>query len=104
MSIFDYRANRYFKEDYRGKTYFLPWGSLGKVYLLDDERRKKNIFRFMKWFDATFFLIILLIGVTIGWLFGIITLSFYYPIKYLKVRHWSRGLSSIKGKLFVAKE
>jgi hypothetical protein len=89
-------TDRFFAEDRDGLSTFYPWGKSVKGYALKDKPHEEKLRKLLSSMNIIFFCSLFLLGITIGWAFGIILLPFYYLTLFLIAQSYTKGLEKVE--------
>ncbi len=96
-------SRRNFRVDNMNRTIYLPWGRIGRAYILPNDKYENKIRGVLAKIDGTMLaLMIVLVGVgPVG--FIIYFFPFYYLAKLFVVKHFIAGLQTASKKLTIQK-
>jgi hypothetical protein len=95
MSFLDLAVNSSFKSNERGQTVFLPWGKLGKGYVLGSEQKAAEARRFVKRTALSVFGLLFLTIFTVGPTFAIFWFPFWSLFYWWRVNRMLRACETI---------
>jgi hypothetical protein len=99
MGYFDGLTDGLFKSDHEGKTLFYPWGVLGKGFILPNSDKKQEIRRFVKLYYVVSLPLVLLTGITVGWLYSFALVPPLILWYWLRVNRLLASVSTTTEKL-----
>jgi hypothetical protein len=97
-------TDNFFATNNSGESIFCPWGKAANGYTLRDKRHEEKLRKILSVLNVSFISLLFLLGVTIGWAFGLILLPFYYLALFLIVHIYTKELKKVGplsgGRLF----
>ena len=99
MGYYKRLGNHAFVVDKEGVTHFFPYGVFAKGYIMHDAEQEEKIRKSLGWYYLCTFLPMILIGASVGWLFGIIVIPFAALLWIIMVRKLTLGLEISSMKL-----
>ncbi len=98
MGFFDALSQGSFKRTEDGGTAFYPWRTLGAGYVLRDEEQYCEIRRFLRGYNLSL-LVIILIGILLGWPKAFLPFLVLIGVYIFVVRRQLRGLAKTRERL-----
>lgn len=102
MGYFDGLADNLFKMDSSGKTLFYPYGSFGSGIVIESEEKKNQVRGFVKKTYFASLLVIIIIGMTVGYWLNFALLPVYYGWYYFIVKKVTKDLPKSTEKLKIS--
>ena len=99
MGYFDGLVDGSFKVDSNGLNLFYPYGQFGSGYVLESEQQKNKIRNILKIALMVTLPIIILVQITVGFWFNLISITIYYIIHYFYVKKITKNLQRSDEKL-----
>ena len=90
MGYFSRITDKSFAAGKNGETLFYPWGKSNNGYVLKDQSQIKKIRKVLITLNVVFLCALFLMGITVGWIFGIILLPFYYLLLFITVQVFTK--------------
>ncbi len=99
MSYFDALTGSGFKKDDAGNIVFYPWGVFGKGRVLQDEETENKVREFIRRYYTISLPVIIIVGVTVSWVYALILLPVLFAWYYVKSRALIAGCAVTQDKL-----
>ncbi len=92
-------TNSLFKEDADGNIIFYPWGILGKGFIIENQSLEYKIRRFIFKYNMASVICILILSISLGWLFCLCIIPIFMTIWMVKVKYFIKMSKSTNIKL-----
>jgi len=99
MGYFDNLFDGIFKTDSKGKSFFYPWGVLGKGYILPDAKTKQKIRNVIINYCIISLVLMLGVGVFWDWLFALALVPMFFIWYYFTYSKFTNDLRTTDSRI-----